>query len=63
VFVLGRPFQLKAMFASKPRAYPSEATFQVSLVGSLPYPQTLGFAGKACEHIMNIHKLQCKKAL
>jgi hypothetical protein len=47
------------MFAAKARPYLSEAPW----VSSLPYPQTLDKAGKACqgqtlELIMNICKLQ-----
>jgi len=37
------------MFAGKAEAYPSESSFRCSLhsmVGSWPYPQTLGYAGK-----------------
>jgi hypothetical protein len=48
---LGKPFQFSLIFAVKAGAYPSEAPLQVllSTVGPWPYPQTLGYAGKACQ--------------
>jgi hypothetical protein len=56
VFVPSRPFQPSLFFASKGKAYPSEA----------PYPQTLDKGGKACQeqmfkHIGPVCKLQKNK--
>jgi hypothetical protein len=51
VFVLGNPFKPSLMFADKARAYPTEPAFTYSnnRAGSSPYPQTLDYAGKACQ--------------
>jgi len=49
VFVPGRPFCPSIMFASKSRAYLSEAPFRTSILGQgRHYPQILNVAGKAC---------------
>jgi hypothetical protein len=50
VFVPGKPFQPSLIFVSGAKAYPREAPFRCSIVGSTPagpYSQTLGLAGKA----------------
>ena len=50
MFVPGKPFQPSLMFAGKAGAYPIEAPFGRSTrVGSWPHPQTLDWAGKACQ--------------
>ncbi len=49
VFVLGKPFQPSLMFASKARAYLSEAPLMYSTLSQAPHPQTLDKAGKACQ--------------
>jgi hypothetical protein len=38
---IGKPFQLKVMFASKAGAYPSDPQVLHSLNGFWPYPQIL----------------------
>ncbi len=49
--VPGKPLQPCLMLTGKAGAYPSEAPFRCSSlgVGSLPHPQTLDLAGKACQ--------------
>jgi hypothetical protein len=49
-FVPGRPFYSSIMFASKAKAYLSEATVRTSILGQgRHYPQILDWAGKACQ--------------
>jgi len=36
------------MFVGKAGAYPNEAPFMCSSVGSWPHPETLDYSGKAC---------------
>ncbi len=50
LFVIGKPFQPSLMFA-RGESQPEKSTFQVlhSRVGSRIHPQTLDWAGKACQ--------------
>ncbi len=63
-------FQPSLMFVTKVGAYPSGTYFQVlsSNVGYWPYPQTLDYAGKACQgqilkFITKIRKFGTENAL
>ncbi len=46
MFVLGKPFQPRLVFAGKTRAFPSEAPFRCYTLGlgSWPHPQTQDYA-------------------